>query len=187
LEDGAGGVVVVLVFLDVVTVDDDVVVDPLSDPLELFWSDFDFDLESAGGSLLVVVVVAGGAVLVVGGTAASTRDPAVAPGRGSVLAGSAEAGDDGAPAEGLAGAASVGGDGGGTVVPGAGVGGSAWLALSGTERAAWRARRTSGRDIGDTPAVAKRDETSWTPNSPRSTPVAVPRAHVTTRTRRTAK
>lgn len=178
---------VVLVFLDVVTVDDDVVVDPLSEPLEPFWSDFDFDLESAGGSLLVVVVVAGGAVLVVGGTAASTRDPAVAPGRGSVLAGSAEAGDDGAPAEGLAGAASVGGDGGGTVVPGAGVGGSAWLALSGTERAAWRARRTSGRDIGDTPAVAKRDETSWTPNSPRSTPVAVPRAHVTTRTRRTAK
>jgi hypothetical protein len=179
--------VVVVVFFEAGVVLDDVVVDPLSEPLA-FWSDFDFEVESTAGAVVVVVNGAGGAVLVVEGTAASTRDPAVAPGRGSVLAGSAEAGDDGAPAEGLAGAASVGGDGGGTVVSGAGVGGNAtWLALSGTERAAWRARRTSGRDIGDTPAVAKRDETSWTPNSPRSTPVAVPRAHVTTRTRRTAK
>jgi hypothetical protein len=187
LDDCPGGVVVVLAFFDVVGVDDDVVVEPLSEPLEPFWSDFELELESADGSLVVVVVGAGGAVLVVEGTAASTRVPAVAPGRGSVLAGSAEAGDDGAPAEGLAGAASVGVDGGGTVVSGAGVVGSAWLALPGTERAAWRARRTSGRDIGDTPAVAKRDETSCTPNSPRRTPVAVPRAHVTTRTRRTSR
>jgi hypothetical protein len=105
-----------------------------------------------------VVVDDEGAVLVVEGAAASTKVPAV----GSVLAGCAEAGDDGAPAEGLAGASSVGGDGGGTVVSGAGVSGSATRLASspGTERAAWRARRTSGRDSGDTPAVEKRDETN---------------------------
>lgn len=125
LDDCPGGAAVVPLFFEVVVVGDDVVVDPLSEPLEPDWGDFDFDFESTGGSVLVVVARAGGAVLVVEGAAASTRDPAVTPGRGSVLAGGAEAGDDGASAEGLAGAASVGGDGGGTVVSGEGVGGSA--------------------------------------------------------------
>ena len=132
-----------------------------------------------------------GAVVVVddaaAAAAAASKVPAVAPGRGSVLAGGAGAGDDVDPAEGLAGAASTGGDGGGTAVSGVAEAGAATSSAAGTDRAAWRARRTSGRDIGDTPAVEKRDETSCTPKSPRSTPVAVPRAHVTTRTRRTGR
>jgi hypothetical protein len=108
--------VVVVVFFTVVVV--------VARP-ESFDSDFGF----AWGSTVAVVLVVDAAdvtvVVLVDAAAASTRFPAVAPGRGSVLAGSAEAGDDGAPAEGLAGAASVGGDGGGTVVSGEGVGGSA--------------------------------------------------------------
>jgi hypothetical protein len=179
--------VVVVVLFDVVgVVVDDEAFDPRSEPLEPFWSDFDFG--STDGSGMVVVGGGAGAVLVVVDAAASTKVPAVAPGRGSVLAGGVGAGDDVEPAEGLAGSASVGGDGGGTAVSGAGVAGSATLsAAAGRLRAAWRARRTSGRDNGDTPAVEKRDETSSTPNSPRSTPVAVPRAHVRTRTRRTVR
>jgi hypothetical protein len=189
LDDGAGGVVVVVAFFDVVVVvvDDVDAIDARSEWLEPFWSDF--ELESTDGWVVVVVDGGAGAVLVVDDdAAASTKVPAVAPGRGSVLAGGAEAGDDVEPPEGLAGSASVGEDGGGTAVSGAGVAGSATLsAAAGRERAAWRARRTSGRDSGDTPAVAKRDETSSTPKSPRSTPVAVPRAHVRTRTRRTGR
>jgi hypothetical protein len=116
----------------------------------------------------------------------STRDPAAAPGRGSVLAGDAGAGVDVAPAEGRAGAASVGGEVGGVAVSGEGLAAtSSASSATGTDRAAWRARRTSGWESGDTRAVEKRDETSCTPNSPRSTPLAVPRAHVITRTRRT--
>jgi hypothetical protein len=157
----------------------------------------DFFFESFGFSVVVVDGGGGGAVvavtvLVVEGAAAtdaSTRDPAAAPGRGSVLAGDAVAGLDAAPAEGLAGASSVGGEAGGFAGSGAGVTGrAAWVASAvGTDRAAWSARRTSGWESGDTRLVEKRDETSWTPNNPRSTPLAVPRAHVSTRTRRTAK
>src|SRR5206468_528058 len=99
-----GGVVVVVVFFDVVGVDE-VVVDPLSEPLPLV-SAFAFDWGSAGCCEVVVVDGSGGTVPVVGGAAASTSDPGPGPGRGSVLAGDAEAGDDDAPAEGLAGAAS---------------------------------------------------------------------------------
>jgi hypothetical protein len=172
LDDCDGGAVVVVVFFDVVVVVDERVL-------------FDLDLESSDFWVVVVVDVelgaaTAGAVLVVdddGG--AATRVPAGAPGRGS-LAGDAGAGDDVGSAEGLAGAASTGG----TAVSGGLSGSATWSAASGTERAAWRARRTSGRDRGDTPAVEKRDETSCTPNSPRRTPLAVPRAHVTTRTRR---
>jgi two-component system OmpR family response regulator len=187
--DWAGGLVVVVVFFAVVVVDEDVVED-LSEFLE---SDFDFGLEVV--AVVPLVDVDGGsgscgAVTVVdGGEAAadavgSIRVPAVAPGRGSELAGDAWAGDDVASAEGRAEAAS-GGDGGGTAVSGAAVTGSATSpsGASGTDRAAWRARRTSGWDRGDTRLVEKRDETSCTPKSPRSTPLAVPRAHVTTRTR----
>ena len=153
-------------------------------------SDFDLSFDS---TLVVVAVVevGGGAgdvvtvVVVDGGTAAApTAGPAVAPGRGSVLAGDVGAGDDVASAEGLAGAASVEGEGG--AVSGVGVG-AATSSATGTDRAARRALKTSGWDRGDTRAVENRDETSWTPNNPRSTPLAVPRAHVTTRTRRTAK
>lgn len=184
--DWAGGLVVVVVFFAVVVVVDDFP--------ELFESDFDFGL--AVVAVVALVDVGGGsgatgAMLTVdGGVAAtaavgSTRAPAVAPGRGSELAGDARPGDDAAPAEGRAGGASVGGDGGGTAVSGD-VKGSATSSsgAAGTDRAAWRARRTSGCDIGDTRWVEKRDETSCTPKSPRSTPLAVPRAHVTTRTRR---
>jgi hypothetical protein len=159
----------------------------------------DFDLLFAVDLSSVVVVVEGGGggsvvtvtVLVVEGAAAAETPisvPAVAPGRGSALAGDS-AGFDAAPAEGLAGAASVVGEAGGDVVSGTGAAGRAtWLWSGvGTDRAACRARRTSGWDNGDTRLVEKRDETSCTPNSPRSTPLAVPRAHVTTRTRRTAK
>ena len=162
----------------------------VDDRPELFEPDFDF-------ALAVVALVdvgggsgAGGAVTDVGGGVAaaaavgSTRAPAVAPGRGSVLAGDAWAGDDGAPADGLAGASSVGGDGGGTAVSGVAGSATSPSGAAGTDRAAWRALRTSGCDRGDTRLVEKRDETSCTPKSPRSTPLAVPRAHVTTRTRR---
>jgi hypothetical protein len=76
-----------------------------------------------------------------------------------VLAGGAGAGGDVDPAEGLAGAASTGGDGGGTVVSGVAAAGEATSSAA-TDRAACSARRTSGRDIGWTPAVAKRDETN---------------------------
>jgi hypothetical protein len=186
--DGACVVVVVLLFDVVVVVDLRVV-----EEVELFGSDFGLE----GLSVVAVVDVGpgsdtAGAVVVVdeaaAAAAAASKVPAVAPGRGSVLAGGAEAGDDAGPAEGLAGAASTGGDGGGSAVSGVGAAGAATSsAAAGTDRAAWRARRTSGRDIGDTPAVEKREETSCTPKSPRSTPVAVPRAHVTTRTRRTGR
>jgi hypothetical protein len=186
LGDWAAGPVVVVVFF--------VVVDVVDLP-ELFESDFDFGL--AVVAVVALVDVGGGsgatagAFAVDGGVAAtaaagSTRVPAVAPGRGSELAGDAWAGDDVAPAEGRAAAASVGGDGGGTAVSGADVKGSATSSsgAAGTDRAAWRARVTSGCERGETRWVEKRDETSCTPKSPRSTPLAVPRAHVTTRTRR---
>lgn len=144
--------------------------------------------DDGGGAGAVVVVVVDEDEAAAAAAAGSLRDPAAAPGRGSVLAGDAEAGFDGAPAEGLAGAASVGGEAGGTAVSGAGAGAATSASgATGTVRAAWRALRTSGWDSGDTRAVEKRDETSCTPKSPRSTPLAVPRAHVTTRTRRTAK
>jgi hypothetical protein len=177
LEDGAGSLVVVVGFFAVVVVVDD------------FEVDFVF-----GFSVVAVVALVdvdddsgttGAVAAVVGGVAAapaagSTRVPAVAPGRG--LAGDAWAGDD----VGRAGAPSVGGDGGGTAVSGVDVTGSATSpsGAAGTDRAAWRADRTSGCDRGETRTVEKRDETSCTPKSPRSTPLAVPRAHVTTRTRR---
>src|SRR5205823_4930914 len=151
-------------------------------------SDLGLALVSPVGATVLVVVddSGGGAVLVVDdGVAASTKVSAVAPGRGSVLAGGAGAEDDVGPAEGRAGPASTV-DGWGAVVSGV-AGRATSLAAGGRDRAACRARRTSGRDSGDTPAVEKRDDTSWTPKSPRSTPVAVPRAHVTTRTRRTSK
>jgi len=122
-----------------------VVVDDVVDDLDEFLSDLDVD---------VVVVVAlvdvdaggatGGAMTVVVGVAAtvaagSIKVPA-APGRGTE-----PAGDDVAPAGGRAGAASVGGDGGGAAVSGAVVTGSATSSgAAGTDRAAWRARRTSG-------------------------------------------
>jgi len=188
--DGFDGacVVVVVVFFDVVVVVDLRVVDEV----ELFESEFGLEACS-----VVAVVDVGpesdpaGAVVVVddaaAAAAAASKVPAVAPGRGSVLAGGAAAGDDVGPAEGLAGAASTGGDGGGSAVSGVGAAGAATSSAAATDRAAWRARRTSGRDIGDTPAVEKREETRCTPKSPRSTPVAVPRAHVTTRTRRTGR
>jgi hypothetical protein len=171
LEDWAGPLVVVVDFFAVVVVVDDLAV--------LF--DFGF----AVVAVVALVDVAGGsgtgAVLtVVGGLAAtaaagSTRVPAVAPGRA--------AGDDVAPAGGRAGEASTGGDG---AVSGEDVKGSATSpsGAAGTDRAAWRARTTSGCERGETRLVEKRDETSCTPKSPRSTPLAVPRAHVTTRTRR---
>jgi hypothetical protein len=182
--DGPDGPVV---FLSVVVVVDDDVVDDFADVLAS-----DFALSFAG--LAVVLVVddggsgVGGAVLVVDGSTpaapafGSTGVPAVAP----VLAGDAGAGDDVAPAEGLAGAASDWGDGGGIPASGADVAGRATSSpgATGWDRAAWRARRTSGCDMGETRLVEKRDETSCTPNNPRSTPLAVPRAHVTTRTRR---
>ena len=192
LDDWAGGgLVVVVVFFAVVAVDDDVV----DDRPAFFPSDFDFGLEAVVAVLALVAVGggggAGGAVTAVdvgvaaAAAAGSTRVPAAAPGRGSDLAGDVWAGVGVASAEGLAEAASVGGDGGGTV-SGAGVTGSAASpsGAAGTDRAAWRARRTSGCDMGETRLVEKRDETSCTPKSPRSTPLAVPRAHVTTRTRR---
>jgi len=175
--------VVVVVFFGVVVVDDVERSEWL--PLE---SGFGVDLSPELSVVVVVVGAAGGgAGLVVDGVPASTRVPPVAPGRGSVLAGGAWVGDGVAPAEGLAGAASTGGDGGGTAVSGVRLGRAASVAALGRERAACRARRTSGRVKGETPAVEKRDDTSWTPNSPRSTPLAVPRAHVTTRTRRTGQ
>lgn len=175
----------------VVVVDLRAVVVVVEDFVDFFESVLDFD---SGWAVVVDVEVddgsTGATVVVVDddedAAAASTRGQAVAPGRGSELAGDAGTGDDVPPAEGLAGAASVGGEVGGVVSRGAG----AAISLSeatGTDRAAWRARRTSGWDRGDTRAVEKRDDTSWTPNNPRSTPLAVPRAHVTTRTRRTAK
>ena len=125
-------------------------VDDLAEVLSVF----DFGLAVVAVVALVDVEGgsgAGGAVAVVdGGVAAadaagSIKLPAVAPGRGSELAGDAWAGDDVAPAEGRAGAASDGGDGGGTV-SGAGAADSAASSsgASGTDRAAWRARRTSG-------------------------------------------
>jgi hypothetical protein len=179
--DWVGPLVVVVDLFTVVVVVDD---------LPVF---FDFGL--AVVAVVALVGVGGGsgatgvALTVVGGVAAtaavaSTRVPAVAPGRGSELAGDA-AGDDVSPAEGRAGAASIGGDGGGTAVSGD-VKGSATSSsgAAGTDRAAWRARTTSGCESGETRLVEKRDETSCTPKSPRSTPLAVPRAHVTTRTRR---
>ena len=186
LEGWAGSLVVVVDFFAVVVVVDDLP--------ELFESDFDFglavvavvalvDVGGGSGATGVVLTVDGGdAAAAAGG---STRAPAVAPGRGSELAGDALAGDDVAPAEGRAGAASVGGDGGGTAVS-PDVKGSATSSsgAAGTDRAAWRALTTSGCDRGETRLVEKRDETSCTPKSPRSTPLAVPRAHVTTRTRR---
>lgn len=177
---GDGRVDEVVVAFPVVVVDE---------PFGFLESDFGFVV--VVGLTVVVEDDSGGAgaVTVVEGTAAATavsaRVPAVAPGRGSELAGDASAGVDVAPAEGRAGAASTGGDGGGTAVSGAGAAGSAISSVeTGTDRAAWRARRTSGWDSGDTRLVEKRDETRCTPNNPRSTPLAVPRAHVTTRTRR---
>jgi hypothetical protein len=170
-------VVVVVDFLVVVVVDD-----------------FDF-LESELGLVVVAVVEVGGGgsgatVVVVdddeGAAAVPTSGPAAAPGRGSELAGDVEAGVGVAPAEGLAGSASVGGEV-GEVVSGVEAAATSLSGAAGTDRAAWRARRTSGWDKGDTREVENRDETSCTPNNPRSTPLAVPRAHVTTRTRRTAK
>jgi hypothetical protein len=137
------------------------------DVVEFFESDFFFD-----GLAVVAVVEVGGsgaapAVVVVdgaGGAAALTKVPAVAPGRGSELAGGAGAGGDADPAEGLAGVASTGGDGGGAAASRVAVSGEAGAGAAtspaGTDRAACSARRTSGRDIGCTPAVAKRDETS---------------------------
>ena len=158
--------------------------------------DFDFleSLSSELGLTVVAVVDVGGggagATLVVvdeeGTPAVPTSGPAVAPGRGSELAGDVGAGVDVASAEGLAEASSVGGEVGG-VVSGVGAAATSFSAAAGTARAAWRARRTSGWDRGDTREVENRDETSCTPKSPRSTPLAVPRAHVTTRTRRTNK
>ena len=179
-----GEVVVVVGFLAVV-----VVVDDFADFLE---SEFDLAVEvvvedDVVSARTVAVVVVDDDVAA---AAASISGPAVAPGRGSVLAGDVGAGVDVAPAEGLAGAASVEGDGGGVAaVSGAGLEAatSPPSGATGTARAACRARRTSGCDRGDTREVANRDETSCTPNNPRSTPLAVPRAHVTTRTRRTAK
>jgi hypothetical protein len=172
-------VVVVVGFLVVVVVDD-----------------FDF-LESLSAELCLTVVAvvdvggggAGATVVVVddeGTAAVPTRGPDSAPGRGSELAGGVGAGVDVASAEGLAGAASVGGEVGGGV-SGVGAAATSFPGAAETVRAAWRARRTSGWDRGDTREVENRDETSCTPNNPRSTPLAVPRAHVTTRTRRTAK
>ena len=195
-EDGAFADVVEVVedFLAVVVVDDFV---------DFFWSVFDRLFESGlavvavvdddGGAAetVTVVVLDGDGTAAAVAVAASARDPAAAPGRGSVLAGDAGTGVDVGPAEGLAGAASVGGDVGGTAVSGDGAGAaisaSGASGVTGTDRAAWRARTTSGCDSGETRAVENRDETSCTPNSPKSTPLAVPRAHVTTRTRRTAK
>jgi hypothetical protein len=178
LDDWAGPLVVVVGFFAVVVV----VVDDL---------EVEFDLGLAVVEVVALVDVVGGsgatgAVTTVDGgveaapAAGSTRAPAVAPGRG--LAGDAWAGDD----VGRAGAPSVGGAGGGTAVSGADVTGSATSpsGAEGTDRAAWSARRTSGCDMGEVRVVEKRDETSCTPKSPRSTPLAVPRAHVTTRTRR---
>jgi hypothetical protein len=164
----------------------------VEDFVDFFESDFDFDSGLAVVDVEVDVGSTGATVVVVDddedAAAVPTSGPAVAPGRGSELAGDAGTGVDVAPAEGLAGAASVGGEVGGVAVSGAGVGAAISLSeATGTDRAAWRARRTSGWDRGDTRAVEKRDDTSWTPNNPRSTPLAVPRAHVTTRTRRTAK
>jgi hypothetical protein len=134
------------VFLCVVVVEDDVV-----DDLPEFLSDFDLEVVAvvalvgvgAGGAGGTITVVAGGVAV---DAAGSTKVPAVAPGRGSELAGDAWAGDDVASAEGRAEAASLGGDGGGTAVSGAAVTGSATSPSgpSGTDRAAWRARRTSG-------------------------------------------
>ena len=168
---------------------------------DFFWSVLDLvvalavvavvegDGGAAGTVAVVVVEDDGGAAAAAAPGSAST--PAAAPGRGSALAGDAEAGVDGAPAEGRAGAASVGGAGEGADVSGAGAGAatsnSVTSGVTGTDRAAWRALRTSGWDNGETRAVEKRDETNCTPNNPKSTPLAVPRAHVTTRTRRTAK
>jgi hypothetical protein len=181
LVDWEGPVVVVVDFFSVVVVVDDLLVL------------FDFGLTVVAVVALVEVGGGSGAtgavltvVVGVAATAAfgSARVPAVAPGRGSELAGDA-AGDDVASAEGRAGAASGGGDGGGTAVSGD-VKDSATSSsgAAGTDRAAWRARTTSGCESGETRPVEKRDETSCTPKSPRSTPLAVPRAHVTTRTRR---
>ena len=165
-------------------------------PVVVVVDDFDFlDSVSLELGLTVVAVVdvggggAGAAVVVVddeGTPAVPTSGPAVAPGRGSELAGDVGAGFGVASAEGLAGAASVGGEVGG-VVSGVGAAATSFSGAAGTDRAAWRARRTSGWDRGDTREVENRDDTSCTPKSPRSTPLAVPRAHVTTRTRRTAK
>src|SRR5439155_5694514 len=157
-------------------------VEPLESDLGLIWP------SSAGAAVVVVVDDSGGgAVLVVDdGAAASRKVSAVAPGRGSVLAGGAEAEEDAGSAEGLAGPASTAVDGGGSAVSGV-VGAGRATPSGGSDRAACRARSTSGRDSGDTPAVEKRDDTSSTPKSPRRTPVAVPRAHVTTRTRRTSE
>jgi hypothetical protein len=178
LADWVGPLVVVVGFFSVVVVVDDL--------------DVLFGFGLAVVAVVALVEVGGGSgatgvvLTVVGGLAAtaaagSTRVPAVAPGRGTELAG-----DDVAPAEGRSGAASVGGDGGGTAVSGGDVKGSATSSsgAAGTDRAAWRARTTSGCESGETRLVEKRDETSCTPKSPRSTPLAVPRAHVTTRTRR---
>lgn len=124
-----------------------VVVVVVDDLLELFEPDFDFgfsvvavvalvDVGGGSGALGVVFTVVGG--LAAAPADGSTRDPAVAPGRGSELAGDAWAGDDVAPAEGRAGAASSGGDGGGTAVSGADVKGSATSSsgAAGTDRAA---------------------------------------------------
>jgi len=174
--DWVGPLVVVVDFFTVVVVVDDLLVL------------FDFGLAVVAVVALVEVDGgsggAGAVAAVVGGLAAtaaagSTRVPAVAPGRGSELAG------DVAPPEDRAGAASIGGDGGGTAVSGDVKGrATSSSGAAGTERAAWRARTTSGCESGETRLVEKRDETSCTPKSPRSTPLAVPRAHVTTRTRR---
>jgi hypothetical protein len=181
--DGVAAVVVVVLLRAAVVVVVDLRVVEVVDP-----GFFDDDLsvvtvvgvEGRSDPAVTEVVVDGA-----GGAAALTRVPAVAPGRGSELPGGACAGDDVDSAEGLAGAASTGGDGEGAVVSGVGAAAAAnSSAAAGADRAACRARRTSGRDIGCTPAVAKRDETSCTPKSPRSTPEAVPRAHVTTRTLR---
>jgi hypothetical protein len=184
-----GGAVVVVVLLAVVVVVDDDVVDDFPE----FLSGFVLVVISAGLPVVAVVVVASGAGAVVvvddctaaGPALGSARVPAVAPGRGSGLAGDVGAGDDVAPSVGLDGVPSVGRDW-GAWVSGAETAGSATSTSGPSEtlRAAWRARRTSGCDNGETRLVEKRDETSWTPNNPRSTPLAVPRAHVTTRTRR---
>ena len=176
--DGFAVVVVVVGLLVVVVVDDFDFLESLSSELGLTVVAV-VDVGGGGAGAMVVVVDDEGT------PAVPTSGPAVAPGRGSELAGDG-AGVGVASAEGLAGAASVGGEVGGVVL-GVGAAATSFSAAAETDRAAWRARRTSGWDRGDTREVENRDETSCTPNNPRSTPLAVPRAHVTTRTRRTSK
>jgi len=147
-------------FLAVVVVVD--LLDPLESGFELFFGSsltVVAVVEVGGGGIVAVVVVDDGAAAAE--APASITGPAVAPGRGSVLAGDAGAGVDVAPAEGLAGAASVGGAVGVAAVSGGGAGAAiSTSGVTGADRAAWRACRTSGWDSGETREVEKRSETS---------------------------